>query len=519
MNQTIVERTGEWAAGLKLADVPARVIEKVRLQVASAVAAAAADPWHAPSLATLAACRRPGTALVFATGELLEPEAAAFVNAAFSMSLDYDEYLLSGHPSHSAVQVPLAFAATIDEVVRAAVVADEVMARLSTSCLFGPLNGQMSSYIHAAGAALSLGAVLGLPARELASALSLALSQPVWCLASAFGHEGAKTLTAATPLELGLRAARLAAAGVEGSRDLLEHPKGFWSAFSFAAFPGLFEGLGETWFSDTLCYKQFPGCSYVSAAVEATLEATGGRPHEAREVEAVVVEATLLSAIVDGGTAAIERSPLDANAVNFSVRLSVAAALRFGRLTPDVLRPESLAGAEAELRSIARRVRIVHDWALSLRLLAESPVGPRMLAELGPGGLARLVAHARTFGAGAVPRDRPAHRLGRGAVADLGRLAGALVEGRRVSDRDLDLERFLMLQSARVAVRTSDRPSAEHRAVDVPAGACGRPLDEVRRLVLSRCTGALGDRGAAAHAVIVEPGHTVAQLREAILGR
>jgi 2-methylcitrate dehydratase PrpD len=520
MNQTIVERVGEWAAGVRLADVPARVVERVGLQVASAVAAAAATPWHAPSRATLEACRRPGPALVFATGDRLDPEAAAFVNAAFAMSLDYDEYLLSAHPSHSAVQVPLAFATTIDEVLRAAVIADEVMGRLSTSCLFGPLNGQMSSYVHAAGAALALGAVMGLPAREMAAALSLSLAQPVFCLAPGFGHEGAKTLTAATPQSIGVQAARLAAAGVEGPRDLLEHPRGFWSAFSFAAFPGLFDGLGEAWFSDTLCYKRFPGTSYVSAAVEATLEATGGRPHAAREVEDVVVETTLLSALVDGATAtALERSPLDANAVNFSVRLSVAAALRFGRLTPDELRPEALgaAGVEDELGAIARRVRIVHDWSLSLRLLAESPAGPAMLAALGPAGLARLVAHARRVG-GAAGQGRAAQRVGGVTAAGLARFVAAAARTRRVSDRDLGLERFRMLQSARVALRTSASAGTVRRTIDVPAGACGRPLDEVRRLVRARCAGALGDRGAAALTAVIEPGHTVAELHDALLG-
>jgi 2-methylcitrate dehydratase PrpD len=518
MGPTITERVGAWAAGLRLERVPARVVERVRLQVVAAAAAAAAAPWHVPSRAALEACRRPGPALVFATGDLLEPGDAAFVNAAFAMSLDFDDYLLSGHTSHSAVQVPLAFAATIDEVLRAAVIANEVMGRLSTSCLFGPLNGQMSSYIHAAGAALSLGAVMALPERAMASALSLALSQPVRCLVPAFWHEGAKTLTAAMPLVLGLRAARLAAAGVEGPRDLFEHPQGLWSELSFAPFPGLFDGLGDVWFCDTLCYKRFPGTSYVSAAVEAVLEASGGRPLEARDVESVEVETTLLSAALDGaGTAAIDRSPLDANAVNFSLRLSVAAALRFGQLTPGVLRPGSLAGAEPALRAIAGRVRVVHDWAQTLRLLSESPAGPRMLAALGPAGLARLLAQARRIAGVSGRRGRAAQRLGGVSPGDLARLVALVARGRArgVSDRDLDLERFRMLQSARVSLRTTDRAGARTCTVDVPAGACGRPRDETRALVAARCLDAFGDRGAAVDAAVRDPGHTVAELRDA----
>jgi hypothetical protein len=42
MGPTITERVGAWAAGLRLERVPARVVERVRLQVVAAAAAAAA---------------------------------------------------------------------------------------------------------------------------------------------------------------------------------------------------------------------------------------------------------------------------------------------------------------------------------------------------------------------------------------------------------------------------------------------------------------------------------------------
>ncbi len=68
----------------------------------------------------------------------------------------------------------------------AAAVANELEGRLSTACLLGPLNGQMSSYIHNAGAALAVGKVRGLDAGQLADAVALALYQPNTCLAAGF---------------------------------------------------------------------------------------------------------------------------------------------------------------------------------------------------------------------------------------------------------------------------------------------------------------------------------------------
>jgi len=433
------------------------------------------------------------------------------------MSLDYDDYLLSGHTGHSAVQVPLAFAETLDEVLVAAAAANEVMGRLSTSCLFGPLNGQMSSYIHCVGAAVALGKVLRLGPRRMAAAMALSLSQPVWCLTPGFWHESAKTLTASSPLLLGLRAAKLAAAGVEGPKDVLEHRLGFWSVYAFAAFPGFFEGLGEVWFSDTLCFKRFPGTSYISAAVEAALEACGGRRCSAEDIDGVLVATTLLSSTLDAmGETAIERSPLDLNAVNFSLRLSVATALCSGSLGPDDLRPEVLVRREEQIRALARKIEVVHDWSQSLRLLSTSPVGATMLARLGPRGLWRLGVHvARLRGSG----DGGARGTRRWLVNPAS--AAALASGlffnttKRVTAKDLDLTMFKMYQSAKLELRSGGR--VRRVEVDIPVGASGRPWAETLDVVRDRCRETFGAGGDRLWEILWEGGGTVAQLGRAVL--
>lgn len=514
---TIIDDVAVWVAGLSLEDLPERVVDKIRLQVATSVAAAAAAPWHGPSRGVLTSCRgAEGRALIFATGEGLAPAEAAYVNSAFAMSLDFDDYLLSGHTGHSAVQVPLAFAETIDEVIVATAAANEVMGRLSTSCLFGPLNGQMSSYIHNIGAAVALGKVLALPPRQLASALALSLAQPSFCLAPGFWHEGSKTLTASSPTLLGLRAALLAKAGVDGPSDILEHPLGFWSVFSFRPFPGLFDALGQVWFSETLCYKRFPGTSYISAAVEAALEASGGRSLGAGEVERVEVATTVLSSTLDSvGAAALDRSPLDLNAVNFSLRLSVASALFFGELTPGCLRPESLALAEAEIRALATKVDVIHDWAQSARLFTTSPAGLGMLSELGVRGLWRLLSHVRKMSATGGKRGRNSQRF-RGLLQGFGSRPPTLLASMAggVTAKDLDLTLFKMYQSARLVLTTTG--GSREVQIDIPAGACGRPWTETMELVRWRCEEAFGGRGERVWGTIWEPGHDVADLYETV---
>lgn len=510
---TLLERIGSWAASLTLDDVPPRVAARVRLQIATAVSAAGWTPWHAPSRRVLEAFRdAPGEAMVFATGDRLAPADAAFVNAAFAMAFDCDDYMLTGHTGHSAVQVPLAHATELDDVVLAATVANEVVGRVSTACLLGPLNGQMSSYIHDLGAALALAKRWGLDAGATADAMGLALYQPNHCLVPGFWNEDAKTVTASQPLAQGITAARLARAGLEGPRDLFDHPLGFFHVFSFVEPAGLFDGLGRTWFSDTLSYKRYPGTSYISAGVEAALEASGGEPLSPARIGAVRVETTVLSATLDDiGAAALARSPLDANAINFSLRLSIAAALVFGDLTPDHLRPERLREAEPAIRAIAERVEVVHDVSQTLRTLTSSPVGARLLANLGPDPVRRIARHLRSLRAGS--EGQRLSRLGlRGGLADALASARALVDarGEPVSDLDFDAAAFRMLQSATVAITIDGRP--REVAVEVPIGACGRDAAEAADVVRWRCRRAFGERGDTVFETITRGGRSVAEL-------
>src|SRR6266566_4810844 len=84
---------------------------------------------------------------------------ALYALTALSMALDFDDYVSFGHTGHSGVLVPLLLAADTGasgpDQLLGQVVANEVEARLGGACLIGPQNGQLWSFIHAAGGAVA----------------------------------------------------------------------------------------------------------------------------------------------------------------------------------------------------------------------------------------------------------------------------------------------------------------------------------------------------------------------------
>jgi len=249
--------------------------------------------------------------------------------------------------------------------------------------------------------------------------------------------------------------------------------------------------------------------------VEGALQATHGRPHSPDEIESVRVRTTVLSATLDAmGAAAIDRSPLDANAVNFSVRLSVAAALVFGDLTPAQLHPDRLIEAEAAIRALASKVRVEHDWAQTLRMFGSSPLGLQMLMGLRSGEVVRLVLHARRLNRSSGRVGRNPGRL-RGLPGAAVELFPALMRARRVehiSSLGFDPLSFRMLQSAHTEVTTrSDSSSA---VVNIPQGACGR--DGARDLVRWRCEHVFGDRASGFWRTLFDERATIAELCDTV---
>jgi len=476
---TTVERIAAWAAELTLGDVPDAVVDLCRSQrrsVLAAVAASTTDGAARRVLAGVDSWAADGPVPLLGTARTARADDAIYAATALSIALDFDDYACFAHTGHSAVLVPLLLAAEtassgVDQLV-AQVVANEVEARLGGACLLGPLNGQLWSFVHAAGASLAAGRLLGLDAGRMAHALALALYQAPRPTIPGFMAPDSKLLTAAEPTLVGVRAARLAASGVTGPLDALDHPQGFLDAFAYVPLPALLGGLGVGWATHTLSIKRYPGCAYVDTTVDALLELG---PPPADEIASVVVEASVLSCEMD----ALSRSygvdgPPTPVTVNFSIPWNVAVTALAGQLTPAETSESWLTEHHLMLAQLAGRVTLQHDWQLTLRTAeAMAPLLPPRAMFAGTRSRPVLSAIRRVRRDHEGLRLRPADSM---ALVRAVRAADSSAARRAATGRELwtpeALDAFAMTFPARVRVRLrSGRELVTE--VDVPHGGAG----------------------------------------------
>jgi 2-methylcitrate dehydratase PrpD len=510
-----IERLAGWAARLTAGEIPPRVREKARWQQASVLAASFGGLEDAAARMVVDAARAHGAGPtpMLANGTTAPRPVAALANAALSCTFDYDEILLLGHPGHSAVTVPLALGAELGrswgEVVTAQVAADEIEGRLGLATILGPQNGQLLPFLHCAGGAIAAGKLLGLGERALAHALAVSLAQPPAAMWPSFlGGFDVKVLTAAHGTAMGVWAAELAARGFTGALDLLDHPRGFFHRFAFVPFPRALGGLGRAWLTDTLQVKLHAACWYYQALLDVVADVAGrlaaerGRPLRAADVRRVVCRVSFLAEAVDASARDRPRAPLTANEVNFSIPAAVALTLLKGRLRPADLAPAALREVEAEVRQLQGRVEVVHDLAMTRRLVATLDRTLDVAGLIGTATFADLATAARRA------RHEFPH-VGRIKAGDLfgyalaaPRLLSALRDGRRrgheydLGDHDL-AGLTLPIPGGLELELDGGRRVAEAR--DVEAGALGlaEAPARVRAKLEETAAPALGAAGAA----------------------
>jgi 2-methylcitrate dehydratase MmgE/PrpD-like protein len=464
---TICEEIAEWAVELMPGDLPQSVRERAELQALCVAAGRAAGE---------------GAAAPFVAVAPDGPVGEVYRSAAASIAHDWDDYLFMGHTGHSAVPAAGAFADDPERRLVAQVAANEVAGRLGAALFLGPHNGQFWASIHCASAAIAASVGMGLDATRAAHALAVALYQPPYGMWPGFMGPESKLLTAAEPAAAGVRAALLAAEGVTGALDVIEHPRGVLTSLSFAPRPEMFGGFGRVWLTDTLAYKRLPGCAYLQSVAEAALAVD----IEADEVAGIEIEAGWLTCEMQALGEGPDLTPIR---VNFSATLTTAITILAGKFTPAELEPSWLAEHEAEIAALARRIELTHDPALTaqtLRGTLDAGASPNL-------GLRDLLRIRRRLGDANMDEANPAPAVLRALAADRGlrrtlgrslrdRLGGGSAGDPGIDGLDTAALRMTFPSRLRIALRDGSTRIVE----GTEPGCCGRPLPEQRAVVEER---------------------------------
>jgi 2-methylcitrate dehydratase PrpD len=466
---TLSERLAAWACGLQPSDVPPRVRDLALSQLIAHLGAVCAGARHSLGRRVIAGFGPPFGAE--------SPKDSAYVLAALSMALDFDDTVFAGHVSHASAGVPLAYARaaglTGEELLLTIVATTEVAARVAAAATLGPFRGQTAAHTHLAGAVCGRCVAERAQADTMVDAMGIAFAQPPWPLHHGFFGSDAKLLTAATPLRTGLDAVDAARAGLHGSPDMLEHPDGFLARFSQVPLPQAVDGLGTRWHTDTLSIKPRPGCAYIDSAIDAAVSLHGDVAARFDQITSVDVDASIFTVGMEQRSAPyLAADHPGVAALNFSTGYSVATALLRGDVVVEDFEPPRV--DDPRVWRVARVVTLRHDPELSRRaLLATAPVGAA-LRMAGPAAAGWLAA-----GAGISEEE---------ALALL-------------AAPEATFESAEKAIGARVHVNLADGSSVSAE-VDIPEGAAGpasraHHRDVARKKLLRNAAPFLGDDGAA----------------------
>lgn len=122
------------------------------------------------------------------------------------------------------------------------------------------------------GAAVAAAHALGLSEGEVAGAMGHAMSVAGGLWQCRHEDVATKHLHVAEAAERGLRAARLARAGLGGPRRVLEGPQGFFAALAPDGDPGrVTADPGAPWVLHATSFKPWPACRHAHPAIDAAL--------------------------------------------------------------------------------------------------------------------------------------------------------------------------------------------------------------------------------------------------------
>jgi len=500
--QRRLDNAAAWICGLRTADVPREVMSLAVAQRMNIVASIFAGSQTSIGRAISSLLDRlgdSGPVRALPDGAQRSVLGAVYQHAALGSAIELDDFVFGGHTGQAAVGVPLALGQMLgssgEEILLSQIAANEVAGRLGVVMTTGPQHGHMKAYLHRAAAATAAARLLRLTEEEIAKALAIALAMPEYPLFPAAFSADTKALCTADPTVAGVRAALLAADGMDAATDIVEHAVGLVTSLSVIdEVPPIWDRLGRSYCLHAICYKPVAACAYASAAALAideivSSEAERWEPERARKVE---VGTTVLTLAMEGFSKPHRPDAVTTANVNFSTRRTAALAMLVGAPHGKHFAAGRLDAMAPTIRELSQRVVLHHHWPYTVGMLRGVDAAIDYPGRPGIYGMAdshktmeRFKAAFDTPSAVSL-RDIPAlwslpdgggsYLFRRYAVALRARLpfrGGREARARYVS-RETDLRRLSFRFSAKVAFHMDDGRCLTHE-VELPRGFAGDP--------------------------------------------
>ena len=312
----------------------------------------------------------PATAPVVGAGRSAPAVQAAMANAVAGHSIEYDDVhnASSSHPGvviFPAVMAAAALAGAGErELVRGAAIGYEVMCRTGRAADPPAHYGRHfhpTGTVGALGAAAAAGAVLGLDADGLVSAVGIAGSMASGSMQFLIDGAWTKRLHPALAARSGVEAALLAADGYRGTEDGIAGERGFLAAYSGGSHPDrLLEGWGE-WPLEVAAtsVKAHTCCRYNQGPIDTLLAIRSAHDLAGDEVEDVLIGVPSVAVDIVAEPVGAKRRPRSVVDAQFSLHYGAAVALARGRAGLAEYREDAL--DDKDVLELADRVRYEVD--------------------------------------------------------------------------------------------------------------------------------------------------------------
>lgn len=397
MEETILEKLSAFAEGLCFEALPAEVVQKANdcfFDFVGCYYGAIKRDCLGDVVKGIAAMNPAPESRIWGTGLDCGIAEAALAMGTVGYHLEYDDGIsVSGH--WGSASIPASFLSVAQnsgdgrDLLTAIVTGYEVGCRISR--MFSPR--LLKKHIHfpctmgAFGAAAGYAKGAGLPAGELAGALSLAGLFPVGTYSTATGGARGKGLYSGWPNFLGIHAVRLSRLGLTGDLDVMEAPDGFANAVGLAPMTDEYleeagRDLGTDFRFMQVYFKPYPCCRWLHAPVYALLNLMKAHNIHREDICAIDIGGPEFAMMYN------TRSGYESKVTcQYSIPFSVGAAAWYGRLGLEEF--EEHARTDRQLAAFIERISMHVDDELQARFPAV--FGVRLTLTLNDGQVFRVL--------------------------------------------------------------------------------------------------------------------------------